>query len=269
MKAIILAAGKGTRLRPLTYGIPKPLLPVKGVPVINWVIKNILPCEEVDEITIGISGGLEGDSEEQEIYKNHGKYIENYVKNVEEFSKVTKTIGTPQKETGGDLKHIIDELNIKEGKIIVAYGDNITQIDITAMLNYHNKARETLGISGTVALFEVPEKDVPRFGIAEVEKLNEVDIVKSFIEKPPQSESRLANTGYYILEVSDIYDLLPDGTEKVERSVFPALVEKGKLAGFITKIPFWIDIGNMESYLEANKLAYEGLIIPPPEGEKK
>jgi len=263
MKAIILAAGKGTRLRPLTYGIPKPLLPVKGKPVIDWVINNIEPCKEVDEIIIGISGGTGTEFEERILSHSHGICMDFYLKHFKSAIPIT-TVTTPQRETGGDIKHIIDELGVKNGKILVAYGDNITQIDIPMMLKYHEKARAVIGVSATVALFEVPEKDTGRFGIAELKNVEGINVIARFQEKPTKAASRLANTGYYILELSDVYELLTKEKEKIEISLFPPLAKKGKIAGFVTKLPFWIDIGSMESYQEANKLAYDGLIIPPP-----
>ncbi|MBI4019248.1 MAG: nucleotidyltransferase family protein [Candidatus Aenigmarchaeota archaeon] len=269
MKAIILAAGKGTRLRPLTYGIPKPLIPVHGVPVLNWVVTNISKCPGIDEILLGIADGSEEeDIDEKNVAESHAKSIENYVKHIKEFAGLIKTIKTPQRETGGDLKHIIEKTHLQGQKIIVAYGDNITDIDIAGMLKYHDACRKKLGISATVALFDVPKEDISRFGIAEIEKAAGCDLVKSFVEKPTSSASKLANAGYYVLELSDVYDILPRGKEKVERSVFPALVKTKKLAAFVTKLPFWIDIGDMESYLKAEKTALQGTIIPPPMTDK-
>ena len=83
--------------------------------------------------------------------------------------------------------------------------------------------------------------------------------------------SRLANAGYYILELDETYVDLPKERVKVENSLFPLLAKKGELAAFVAKLPFWIDIGTLEAYEEANKLAHENLIIPPPlpENDKK
>src|SRR3989344_2651804 len=270
MKAIILAAGKGTRLRPLTYGIPKPLIPVKGVPVMNWAVTNLSKCASIDEIFLGISDGSdEDDADEKNISASHAKSIENYVKHIKEFAGLIKIIKTPQRETGGDLRHIIDKARLHGQKIVVAYGDNMTEIDIAGMLKYHDACRMKTGIVATVALFEVPKGDVSRFGIAEVEKMSGCDIVKSFVEKPASSGSNLANTGYYVLELSEVYGVLPEGKEKVERSAFPALVKSRKLAAFVTKLPFWIDIGDMESYIKAEKTALQGTIIAPPANDIK
>ncbi len=269
MKAIILAAGKGTRLRPLTYGIPKPLLPVKGRPVLDWVVGNVLTCNDVDEVLVAISGTIGDDLHERILSHTHGICIDSYLKNSSYSNVNIRTVPTPQRETAGDIFHILLDNEIKSGKIIVAYGDNLTNVNLQRMSEYHDRCRERLGTSATVLLFEVPEKDVSRFGIAKVRNESGFSLIESFVEKPEPSEapSRFANAGYYIMNVEDVIGLFPRGKEKVERSVFPALASEGKLAAYITELPFWIDIGTKEAYEEANKLAHKGLVIPPPLNE--
>jgi NDP-sugar pyrophosphorylase family protein len=266
MKAIILAAGKGTRLRPLTYGIPKPLMPVKSKPMIDWVVKSL--GRSIDEIIVAIPGTIGDDIQERTLSHIHGMCIDFYLKNAG-YSIPIRTIPVPQKETAGDLRFILEETNIRNGQIIVVYGDNLTNFNIDDMVKYHNEARQELGISSTVLLFEAPEKELDRFGIAKIRHAKGYDLIERFVEKPKLSEapSRLANGGYYILEVEDIFDLLPREKTKVEQSIFPLLAKENKLCGFITKIPFWIDISTIEAYENANKMAYDGLIIPPPTKE--
>jgi len=82
MKAIILAAGKGTRLRPLTYGIPKPLLPIKGKPMIDWIIRSALNVK-IDEIVVAVSGTVGNDMEERVLSHIHGICIDAYLKNLD------------------------------------------------------------------------------------------------------------------------------------------------------------------------------------------
>ena len=265
MKAVVLAAGKGTRLRPLTYGVPKPLLPVKGKPIIDWVLGNIFTHRDIDEVFVAISGTTGNDFEERILSHTHGICVDSYLKN-SRYPSPVRTIPTPQRETAGDLFHVIQDMKISDGQIVVAYGDNLTKVDLTKMVEYHNLCRKKLGTAATVLLFEVPEKDVGRFGIAKLKKANGLDLVESFIEKPKPGEapSRLANAGYYILELSEVLPMLPRERVKVEHSVFPELARQNKLAGCIMKLPFWIDIGTVEAYEEANKMAHEGMIIPPP-----
>ena len=265
MKAIVLAAGAGTRLRPLTYGVPKPLLPVKGRPIIDWVIRNILTHGDVNEILIGISGTVGNDLHERIISHTHGICIDSYIKNAN-YRCPVKTVLTPQRETAGDLLHIMEESGLDKGQILVAYGDNLTSFDMNQMVSYHNRCKEKLGIAGTVLLFEVPEKDVNRFGIAKIKNVEGFNLIEDFVEKPnlEDAPSRYANAGYYIFEVEDITDMFPREKVKVENSIFPELAKRGKLAACIVKLPFWLDIGTLQAYEEANQLAHESLIIPPP-----
>lgn len=269
MKAIVLAAGRGTRLRPLTYGVPKPLLPVRGKPIIDWVLGNIFTHRDIEEVIVAISGTTGNDFEERILSHTHGICLDSYLKN-SRYPSPVRTVPTPQRETAGDLFHVIQDMNIRDGQVVVAYGDNLTKLDLPRMVEYHNNCREKLGTAATVLLFEVPERDVSRFGIARLKKAEGFDLVESFIEKPGPGEapSRLANAGYYILELSEVLPILPRESIKVEHSVFPELARQDKLAGCIMKLPFWIDIGTLEAYEEANKMAHEGMIIPPPLASK-
>jgi len=241
MKGVILAAGKGTRLRPLTYGIPKPLLPVGGKPVIDFVIENLLQCREIDEIYVAVS--------------HMADVIENYLVHTPRDHVKLETITTLGWETGGDLRAVVVEKDIEE-RMLVAYGDNVTNIDTQDMLEFHKKHN----FLATVALFPVPWDEVERFGVAKVEN-NKIVL---FQEKPRRSEavSNLANAGYYILE-PEVLKYIPYGKVKVEWSVFPELAKIGKLGGYIYKPDYWLDIGTLHAYRSANKMM-EG-ILPPPE----
>jgi mannose-1-phosphate guanylyltransferase len=269
MKAIILAAGKGTRMRPLTYGIPKPLLPVKGKPMIDWIIGSILN-ENIDEIIVAVPGTVGNDPEERILSHIQGISIDSYLRNLNLGLNV-RTIPTPMRETGGDLRFVLEEADIRKGRIIVVYGDNLTKFDFNQMVEYHERCRKELGVACTVLLFEAPETELHRFGIAKIKQVKGFDLIEFFIEKPPlqQAPSRYANSGYYIIEVEDIIDKLPRGKLKVEHSLFPQLAAEGKLAAFIAKLPYWIDISTLEAYDLANKMAHDNLILPPPLSEDK
>lgn len=266
VKAIILAAGKGTRLRPLTYGIPKPLLPVKGKPMLDWVIRSSLN-EKIDEIIVAVSGTVGNDIEERVLSHIHGICIDAYLKNLDYGCKI-RTIPTPQKETGGDLRYVLEESDMT-GSILVVYGDNLTVFDLNRMIEYHEKCKKELGIVCTLLLFEAPKNELHRFGIAKIKKVKGFDLIEEFIEKPRLKEapSRFASAGYYIIEAEEILNKLPREKKKIEHFTFPKLAKEGKLAAFITKLPYWIDISTLEAYDIANKMAHDNLILPPPLSE--
>ena len=87
MKTIILAAGKGTRMRPLTYGIPKPLLPVKGKPMLEWIIDSVLH-KTMDEIIVAVPGTVGDDSQERMLSHIQGICVDSYLKNIDKGIKI-------------------------------------------------------------------------------------------------------------------------------------------------------------------------------------
>ncbi len=242
MIGIILAAGKGTRLQPLTYAIPKPLLPVGGKPVIEYVIENLKKCKDIKKIYIAVSHMRDA--------------LEHYFSKVDYGIEIelVRTLGW---ETGGDLKTIISEKNIRE-TVVVAYGDIIAPLDVLELVDSHRQ----LGRKATVGLFNVPKEDVHRFGIAEFD--NKM-LITSFVEKPKMAvSSTSANSGYYVIN-PEAFDSLELKKIKVEESLFPKLVKEKQLSAHVCKLAFWLDIGTIESYRKANKMM-EG-ILPPENGK--
>jgi len=241
MKAIILAAGKGTRLKPLTYGIPKPLLPVGGRPVIDYVLDNLMTAHgDITEIIVAVSYMKE--------------VIESYLAHTPRDHMKVETVTTLGWDTGGDLQTIAVEKEINE-PVVVAYGDNVTKINVKDLIAFHKKS----GKMATVALFRVPWDEVSRFGIAEI---TQDSLVSSFVEKPERAKakSNLANAGYYVLEPS-VLEAIPHRKVKMESTVFPTLAKEGQLAAYIYNPPYWLDIGTLDAYRKANRMA-EG-ILPP------
>ncbi|MFH1520280.1 MAG: NDP-sugar synthase [Candidatus Micrarchaeota archaeon] len=246
MKAIILAAGEGKRLRPLTYGIPKPLLPVGGRPVIDYVLDNIAKCREIDIVYVAVSHMRSA----LEAYLAHSNFNNFKI----------ETVTTMGWETGGDLKTVLVQKEIRNEPILVCYGDNVTMIDTQKLVDAHRKQKNA---NATVALFEVSKRDASRFGIADLKG----DRIEKFVEKPTNESSRscLANAGYFMLE-SPTIERIPMGRFKLESEYFPAWAAAGVLFGQIQKVKLWIDIGTIESYREANRLVET--ILPPPEVRK-
>lgn len=223
MEAIILVGGLGTRLSPLTKTIPKPLLPLVNVPMVERMIRN-LP-EKIDTVILAVNYGLE--------------------QMLEHFKKTNvgrKVIIVPEKEplgTGGAMKNCEKYIT---GTTAVFNGDVVTSINLEEMIEYHKSKKA----KGTLALWEVENPN--RFGVV---KLVKGEILE-FQEKPPKGEelSNLINAGTYILE-PELINIIP-ANEKVsiERDIYPKIVGNG-----LYGLPFeghFIDAGTPESYLEAN-----------------
>ena len=243
MKAIILAAGKGTRLRPLTYAIPKPLLPVAGKPTVEYMIENLKEAG-VDEIYLAVS--------------HQKEVLQAYFDNVNLNGIKIHILDAKCWETGGDLKMTAFDAQINE-TFISCYGDIISEIPFTDIINFHKERGKMV----TMVLFSVPEKDIPRFGIA---KISDDGKIEEFIEKPSLEEapSNLASMGVFVFEPS-VLDEIPYGKVHFEKDVLPRLVKEDKVVGFRANPPHWLDIGTVDSYLQANKLILDkqGVIAPP------
>ncbi|MCX6780451.1 MAG: nucleotidyltransferase family protein [Candidatus Magasanikbacteria bacterium] len=201
MKAIILAGGLGTRLRPLTDVTPKPLLPVKGKPIIEHAILNFKK-HGIKDIILSI--GYKADVI-KEYFGDGSKWGVNISYCVED-----QPMGT-----GGALK--MASAGIAE-TFVAINGDNLADFDWTAAIETHKKNNAKV----TLQLF--PVEDVTKFGIA---RLDEGKIVE-FIEKPTveQAPSNLNNAGGYIME-PEVLAVLPEGFCMIERDCFEKLAATG------------------------------------------
>jgi len=234
LKAIVLAGGKGTRLRPLTYTKPKPLLPLTGEPAIAHLIRK-LAHEGVDEIVVTTNyfarqlRATLGDGSKYGIRIHH----------VEEKTPLG---------TAGSVKNC--ESLIGE-TFAVAQGDNQFEFDLKGVVQVHRK----VGAMVTMALTEVD--DPSEYGVAELSDGR----VTRFLEKPRPTEcfSNLINTGLYVVE-PEVLKLVPEGKAfDFSRNLFPLMLEsKTALAGSCVS-GFWVDIGDPRSYLKANMWALDEL----------
>lgn len=226
MDVVVLAGGFGTRLRPWTDSMPKPLLPILDKSMIEHVVA-VLPESLVDRVLIAAGYGID---QMREYFSTLSLPYEMVI--VEE----TEPLGT-----GGAIANCKDHLS--GGTFCVINGDLITSLRVEEMLEVHI-ANE--GIA-TISLWEV--EDPSRFGVADFDP--EEGKIRRFQEKPPREEaySNLINAGTYILE-PDIFKLMPEGAHSIERDVYEDLAEIGGLNGF----PFegwFVDAGTSASYIEA------------------
>ena len=233
MKAVILAGGFGTRLRPLSCTRPKLLFPVSNEPLLDWTFKN-LSKSGVSEVILAVNYMADA-------------FIHRYGNSVRKmklhYSRETMPLGT-----GGPLKKAESIIGHNE-PFLVLNGDILTTIDFSEVVKLHKKNDAI----ASIMLYKI--EDPSRYGTAELDKN---DRITRFIEKPPKSKapSNLINAGIYILE-PQIFDYIPTGQRvSIEREVFPKLVAKRRLYGYNFE-GLWIDIGKYEDYLRANQLLLE------------
>ncbi len=229
MKAVVLAGGYGTRLRPLTYTTPKTMLPICDKPVVEWIIEY-LSKQGFDEIIITTN------YLEDKIKKHLGDGRDFGVKIY--YPKEDEPLGT-----AGSVKNAEKYLDETFG---VIQSDNITEISLASALKFH---KERDGIA-TISLVGV--ENPWQFGIAELNRKNQI---KRFIEKPKPDEcfSNLASTGLYILE-PEILDYIPENTPfDFGKDLFPLMLKKGKRIYGYKAEGFWVDVGKPEGYMKATE----------------
>ena len=226
MKAIILAGGLGTRLRPLTDTTPKPLLPIKNKPIIEHAIDNF---KKHGIIEIILSIGYQADKI-KEYFGDGSKFGVNISYCVED-----NPLGT-----GGAIKKAAEGIN---ETFIVINGDNLSDVNWAEQIYFHknNNAKITLGL--------FPVEDVTQFGIAKLEGNKIIE----FIEKPTVEEAptNLNNAGLYIME-PDILDMLPEGKSSIERDCFEKLSQSGVVYAYKHNGQ-WYPTDNLEKYQKANE----------------
>jgi mannose-1-phosphate guanylyltransferase len=241
MKAMILAAGKGTRVRPLTYDLPKPMIPVLGKPVMAYLIEH-LAKNGVTEIMVNVAHLHEkiedyfGEGEQFGV--QIGYSFEGYTK--EDGEVVAVPIGS-----AGGMKKIQEFGGFFDDTAIVLCGDALIDLDLKAALLEHRRK----GAMATVITKEVPWDKVSSYGVVVTDKEGRIT---QFQEKPKQEEalSNFISTGIYIFE-PEVLDLIPSGVEfDIGSQLFPLLVEKG-LPFYAQGRPFnWLDIGSVSDYWE-------------------
>ncbi len=224
MQVVVLAGGIGSRLKPWTNSIPKPLLPMLDRTLLEQVIYSV-PEGLVDEVVV--AGG----------YKV--EMIKSYFDTIDCEFDVTIVNENEPLGTGGALGNCRD---IVSGTFACFNGDVISSLNVGELLSLHKRN----GGIGSLGLWEV--EDPTRFGIVGIDGQNKIT---KFKEKPSKIEvfSNLINAGSYIFE-EEIFDYMPEGRHSLEREVFPKLAEKQLLNGMQFD-GYFIDAGTRESWCEA------------------
>jgi mannose-1-phosphate guanylyltransferase len=233
VQALILAGGEGTRLRPLTYTVPKPVLPLVGRPhiayVIDWLVRH-----GVDDVIVSCGHLAEG--------------MRQAIAELEPGVEISYAEEPDARGTAGAIRFAEDLLG---DRFLVLNGDVLCDLDLTALIAQH----ERTNASATIALY--PVADPSGYGL--VHRRDDGEITE-FLEKPEpeQIDTDEINAGAYLLERPVLDRIPPDRAVSIEREIFPELIGEG-LYG-IRLEGYWIDIGTPERFLEANWDILEGRV---------
>jgi mannose-1-phosphate guanylyltransferase len=237
---MILAAGKGTRVRPLTYELPKPMIPLLGKPVMAYLVEH-LRKHGVTEIMVNVSYLHEkieeyfGEGEQFGV--QIGYSFEGYIRDGE---VVPEPIGS-----AGGMKKIQEFGGFFDDTTIVLCGDALIDLDLKAALLEHRRK----GALASVITREVPWDKVSSYGVV---VSDEAGRITQFQEKPNQEEalSNFISTGIYIFE-PEVIDLIPSGVPfDIGSQLFPLMAERG-MPFYAQRRPFnWLDIGSVVDYWE-------------------
>ncbi|MBV9718068.1 MAG: NDP-sugar synthase [Candidatus Eremiobacteraeota bacterium] len=234
MQAIVLVGGEGTRLRPLTYGTPKPMVPIMNVPFLARTLERLYAAEIRDVI---LAAGYMPQAIVD--YFGDGTQLD---------MKVTYVIEETPLGTAGAIKNVEEHIT---GPFFVLNGDILTSLDLRAMREYHHQK----GGIGSLHLIRV--EDPSPFGCVVHDAEGRVS---SFVEKPPKGHepTNEINAGTYLLE-REILDFIPSGQNvSIERATFPQIIAQGKTLYAYTTNDYWLDLGRPEQYLAAHRDVLSG-----------
>jgi NDP-sugar pyrophosphorylase family protein len=225
MEAIILAGGKGTRLRSLVKDVPKPMAEVAGRPFLEWLLLTLK--------TQGLQRAVLCTGYRAEVIESYfkdGASLEMELR----YSRECNPLGT-----GGAVRHALDMVQAE--RLLVLNGDSFCRIDLSRLRKTH------LDCLALATLWVVHREDCSRYGQV---FLSDDGTVIRFTEKSPTVEPGLINAGVYLLE-RKLVESIPDRREaSLEKEVFPSLIGNG-LVGVIGNGPF-LDIGTPEDYMRAS-----------------
>ena len=237
MKAVVMAGGEGTRLRPMTANQPKPLLPVVNRPIMEHVLR-LLKRHGFDETVVTV--------------QFLAAMVRNYFGDGDDVGMELRyaTEETPL-GTAGSVKNAEDEL--KDDGFLVISGDALTDMDLTEMVRFHKEN----GALVTVGLTRVP--DPLEFGIVIAD---EDGRIQRFLEKPTWGQvfSDTVNTGVYIMEPEVLAEVSAKESVDWSHDVFPKLLQRGApIYGYVSD-RYWEDVGTLESYLKAQADVLNGKV---------
>lgn len=241
-----LAAGKGTRLFPLTGEVPKPMAPIVDTPIIEHIF-DLLAAHGMEEVYVNVhylaDALLEAYGEESRV---NGMAVR--------LSREERLLGT-----AGGVRRLAEKF---DDTFVIVSGDALTDVDIRELVAFHKEK----GALATIALHRV--FDTSEFGVVEID---EEDNIRGFQEKPDPQEaiSTLANSGIYVFEPRALEHIPEDTFFDFARDVFPRFLENGeRFVGYQGDF-YWSDIGTLEAYRQAQYDVLSGRVRVKIPGEKR
>lgn len=239
MKAMILAAGKGTRVRPLTYDLPKPMIPILGKPVMAYLVEHLAKYS-IHDIMVNVSYLHE---KIEEYFGEGHQFGVQIGYSFEGYTDENGVVVPQPLGSAGGIKKIHEFGRFFDETTIVLCGDALIDLDIGAALLEHKRK----GALASVITKEVPWNKVSDYGVVVTDEDNRI---VAFQEKPSAEEARsnFVSTGIYIFE-PEVIDLIPSGQQfDIGADLFPLMVKKG-LPFYAQNHQFnWIDIGTVPDF---------------------
>ena len=248
MKALILAAGRGTRVQPLTNALPKPMIPIVHKPVMELLVDQ-LRRHGFDEIAVNTSylaPQIEG------YFRDGHRFGVQMAYSFEGEERDGVLVDRPLGSAGA-MQKIQTHSGFFDDAFVVVCGDAIVDLDLTELLRFHRSR----GAIATIALKRVPDEQLQHYGVAVTQADGRV---REFQEKPAPGTARsnLANTGIYLFDPAIFSRIPKDGVYDIGSQLLPALAREGA-AIFGVELPFnWFDIGRLEDYYRVVMQAMEG-----------
>src|SRR6186997_109599 len=241
MRAILLAGGKGTRLRPLTLHTPKPIVPIFNRPFLRYQLDLLRLVPEIDEVILSLN--------------YQPRRIEEMFGDGSDTGLGIRYVVEPAPlGTAGAVRYAGESLR---ESVVVFNGDVLTEIDLAAVIRLHRerKAKATIVLT--------PVDNPSAYGLVETDPEGNI---RRFLEKPKPEEitCNTINAGIYVLE-PDTFDRIPKDTPwSIERSFFPSLIERGETFLAYVDRGYWIDIGTQSKYMQVHHDIMDGRYSAPP-----
>ena len=235
MKAILLAGGKGTRLRPLTIHTPKPIVPIFNRPFLHYQLDLLKQVSEIDEVILSLNYQPR---RIEEIFGDGG----------DSGLGIKYVVEPAPLGTAGAVRYAGDQLR---ESVVVFNGDVLTEVDLAAVIALHRDRRA----KATIVL--TPVDNPTAYGLVETDADSNI---RRFLEKPKPDEITCdtINAGIYVLEPETFERIPKDTPWSIERSFFPSLIEQGESFVAYVYRGYWIDIGTPEKYMQVHRDMMDG-----------